>query len=324
MKVSIVIPVYNVSDYIEECLLSALNQTYEELEILLVDDASPDESMAKARKIVDAHPCKDKVHFLSHDENRGLSAARNTGIRNSIGEFLFFLDSDDMLPSDAIEILVKAMNGIYADFVIGEYELLGSNDRLKYPETELMDGTCLADQDIADKLFARLWHGMAWNKLVRRRMFTEQSCWFYEGILHEDILWSFCLAARASELLVAKKITYKYRVRPGSITQKMSDRNFDSLEIVFREIVKEMKNRNMPLTPLLFDYLANQRIYFFKELLRNHVKTSVIRERIQRVNQIFKGYNSFSWRKYPFMSNLKLLAYKLPVRLACLYVKATL
>ena len=69
----------------------------------------------------------------------------------------------------------------------------------------------------------------------------------------------------------------------------MSDRNFDSLEIVFREIVKEMKNRNMPLTPLLFDYLANQRIYFFKELLRNHVKTSVIRERIQRVNQIFKG-----------------------------------
>ena len=90
MKVSIVIPVYNVSDYIEECLLSALNQTYEELEILLVDDASPDDSMAKARKIVDAHPCKDKVHFLSHDENRGLSAARNTGIRNSIGEFLFF------------------------------------------------------------------------------------------------------------------------------------------------------------------------------------------------------------------------------------------
>lgn len=90
MKVSVIIPVYNVSKYIERCLLSVLNQTWEDLEIILVDDCTPDNSMELAATVIASHSRGNEVRSLVHDENKGLSAARNTGIRDATGDYVYF------------------------------------------------------------------------------------------------------------------------------------------------------------------------------------------------------------------------------------------
>ena len=102
MKVSVIIPVYNVALYVERCLLSVLNQTWQDLEVLVVNDCTPDNSMEIVRRVVVGHPRGAMVRVLEHEVNRGLSAARNTGIRAATGDYLYFLDSDDYLPSDSM------------------------------------------------------------------------------------------------------------------------------------------------------------------------------------------------------------------------------
>ena len=126
MKVSIIIPVYNVAKYIERCLLSVLNQTWPDLEVILVNDCTPDNSMEIVRRVVASHPRGAVVRCLEHEENRGLSAARNTGISASVGDYLYFLDSDDYISANAIELLADAAVQKRPDFVIGNYEVTGA------------------------------------------------------------------------------------------------------------------------------------------------------------------------------------------------------
>ena len=126
MKVSIIIPVYNVAKYIERCLLSVLDQTWQDLEVILVNDCTPDNSMEIARRVVASHPRGTVVRCLEHEENRGLSAARNTGISASVGDYLYFLDSDDYISANAIELLADAAVQKRPDFVIGNYEVTGA------------------------------------------------------------------------------------------------------------------------------------------------------------------------------------------------------
>lgn len=102
MKVSIIIPVYNVSKYIKRCLKSVLGQTWKDLEIILVDDCTPDDSMDIVRGILETSSRSDIVTILKHEKNRGLSAARNTGIRQATGNYLYFLDSDDYLDRKSV------------------------------------------------------------------------------------------------------------------------------------------------------------------------------------------------------------------------------
>ncbi len=105
IKVSIIIPVYNVAAYVEECIQSVLNQDYENIEIIIVDDCGTDNSMELVRKMI-AGTSKE-IHILKHDHNRGFAAGRNTGIKNAVGNYIYFLDSDDYIEPDCISRLVK-------------------------------------------------------------------------------------------------------------------------------------------------------------------------------------------------------------------------
>ena len=116
--VSIIVPVYNVEDYLTECIESAIKQTYHNLEIILVDDGSTDTS----GKICDMYACKDDRIKVFHKQNGGLSDARNTGIEKATGEYIYFLDSDDMLPTGAIEKMLNACVQEDADMAIAGVE----------------------------------------------------------------------------------------------------------------------------------------------------------------------------------------------------------
>lgn len=219
MRVSVVIPIYNVQAYVERCLESVCLQDFRDLEVILVDDCSTDDSMVLVRAFVAAHPdlpCR----IVSHEHNRGLSAARNTGLSVATGDYVYFLDSDDSLPEYAIRVLVQALDEGEADVVVGDYELIGADGASS--DLKLPEGRLEGNDRILETYAEGLWYVMAWNKLCRREFLTGQSLLFEEGLLHEDVIWTFKVACKAQSMHVVRKVTYRYYVRSGSIMTSMS------------------------------------------------------------------------------------------------------
>ena len=242
-KVSIIIPVYNVEPYISACLHSVMNQTYTgELECIIVDDQGTDSSMAVAEREVNAYNGKVCFKIIHREKNGGLSAARNTGIRQATGDYLYFLDSDDEITPDCIALLAEKAASLQPDFVIGGYRVTGTNK--KYPSLNLPDGTFLQGEDIIKTYSQSKWYMMAWGKLVNRKFLTDKDLYFKEGLLHEDELWSFQLACLAQSMAVVNKETYVYKVREGSITEnaKTAERRTKSILVIIKEVERFLTN----------------------------------------------------------------------------------
>lgn len=243
MKVSVIIPVYNVVHYIERCLLSALDQTWQELEIILVNDATPDDSMEVVEKVLAVHPRRSCVKVLTHPRNRGLSAARNTALREATGDYVFFLDSDDYLPRRSIERLAEAASGENVDFVVGNYEVTGG--RRNTPPLRLPTGLLADNRRILETFAGGGWYVMAWSKLVSRSFLLRKRLFFQEGLVHEDDLWSFKMACLARRAYIVNEVTYFYYIQPDSITGRPSIRNLESRVEIIR---------------LLFDFITSSEL----------------------------------------------------------------
>ena len=128
MNVSVIIPIYNVEQYIEECIASVAAQTYKDFDIIAINDCSTDSSLEILRECIDKYNSpKDRISIIDHERNRGISAARNTGILHSTAEYVYFLDSDDTITPDCLEKLVKAslQHGKSMDMVVGNYRIDG-------------------------------------------------------------------------------------------------------------------------------------------------------------------------------------------------------
>lgn len=243
MKVSLIIPVYNVVRYIERCLRSALDQTWEELEIILVNDATPDDSMEVVERVLTVHPRRSCVRVLTHPRNRGLSAARNTALREATGDYVFFLDSDDYLPLDGIERLAGVALRENVDFVVGNYELTGG--RRDTPPLRLDTGLLEDNARILQTFVEGGWYVMACNKLISRSFILRRRLFFEEGLLHEDDLWSFKTACLARRAYCVKEVTYFYYIQPDSITSRPSIRNLES---------------RMKIISLLYDFITSSEL----------------------------------------------------------------
>lgn len=215
-KVSIIIPVYNVSQYIVKCLDSIWGQTYQNIELILVDDCGSDDSMTIVHDYLANHASID-AYIISHQKNRGLSAARNSGMAKASGKYVYFLDSDDSITSDCIEALVKPLQNKKYDVVVGDYQCSnGGKSDLKSQNVELVG------QQILNSYANGLWYVMAWNKLCRKDFLLDNHLTFEEGYLHEDVIWNFKLACKAQSMYVINKVTYHYLVRSSSIMTSMS------------------------------------------------------------------------------------------------------
>lgn len=304
MKISIVIPVYNVAPFIERCLHSAFNQTYTDIEYILVDDAGTDNSMELVSRVIAAYlPDKD-IKIVVHPENKGLGAARNTGVKEASGEYIFFLDSDDELFPNTIELLVKAMADNPVDLVIGEVEVVG-NERTAYPPLLLSRGEYGSNRFIFDSFLKRQWYEMAWNKLIKRDLFTKLGLWFNESILHEDTLWSFHVASQIESLVVASEETYRYHIQGNSITQKKAGRNIDSFRLILEEIIDESKQKGLfESFPALFNYLEDLRMYFIKNIYQNSFGKTYRKKQKRWLDDLFRQ-NVWPRKKRKLSSRLK-------------------
>jgi glycosyltransferase involved in cell wall biosynthesis len=221
--VSIIIPIYNVAAYIEESLESVIYQTYCNLEILLVDDGSTDGS----GKMCDEYEKRDSRIRVVHQDNRGLSAARNTGLNMMSGDAVAFLDSDDALMPDYIEKMVATMVKENADLVLCKYLTYRTTGRMIGEsidkERPLIPGGIYDHISSLQAMVDGKFNHSAWNKLYSRKLWD--SIRYPEGQVYEDIATTFKIVSRCDKICVLDDPLYRYRKRPGSILETHSSKN---------------------------------------------------------------------------------------------------
>ena len=222
MLLSIIIPVYNVEQFIEECLDSVCTQSFADWEAICVNDGSTDRSLS----LLQDFASRDRrIHVVSQS-NAGLSAARNTGLKAANGEYVFFLDSDDWLEKDALERLAKHIHG---------EDLICFSGRKWYQDTQMYE---VADE-LQSVTYPTGWEYYNENalqsrrfpfvcavlRLYRRKFLMEKKLYFTEGIYHEDNMFTpyVCLYAQATKVI--NESLYVYRIRGGSITTQPKLKN---------------------------------------------------------------------------------------------------
>ena len=236
MKISIIIPVYNVAPYIAACLQSVMRQSCTQaLECILVDDCGPDNSMEVANETLSSYCGPIDFKIVRHEQNRGLSAARNTGMAHATGDYVYFLDSDDEITPDCIACLAEPLKTEPYDMTIGACRIEGGT--IPGVALQLKDGMVLRDKEIVKAYRLQQWYMMSVNKLYRLDFLRTHGLTFKEGILHEDELWSFQIACMARSMAVVAHETYIYKLRQGSITvNKVSEKHMTSLNTILAEM----------------------------------------------------------------------------------------
>lgn len=287
--ISIVIPIYKVELYVERCINSVLKQTYRRLEVILVDDNTPDSSMEKAKACIAQSSLSKDIAFvyLKHDFNRGLSAARNSGINSASGDYVFFLDSDDEIIENCIALLVEPLQKKEYDIVMGYYRTNGNSD---FPQ-QTVQGEILGVNIIAKEYYQDHWQCMAWNKLCNISFLKKNKLYFKEGLIHEDELWSALLACTAESMYAVNIPTYIYYIRDNSITttEDINKRlyyykkilqgfyEYQVLENLYSESTKWVENRirSAVVYLMIFQHFSSYRIY--SELRECDIHTNINR-----------------------------------------------
>lgn len=266
VRVSIIVPVYNVAPYIADCLRSVMRQTYTgTMECLLVDDCGADDSIAIAKQMIAEYEGPIRFQILHHEWNKGLSAARNTGTEAAIGEFLYYLDSDDEITEDCIKRLM------------GEVA--------KYPDVEMVQGNACrhliqgGSINLVEDVFVPLAESNeevrrcfyqyrqvyvnVWNKLLKRDLVVYNRILCKEGLLYEDNLWVFYLLRFLKKAAFVSDITYHQKKRPNSITTGINFKTKAlSLCVVYREILND-------LSP---SYEKEEFFYYLRRIEKNYIR----------------------------------------------------
>ncbi len=222
--ISVVVPIYEVEKYLDRCVESIVNQTYKNLEIILVDDGSPD----NCPKMCDSWAEKDNRIKVVHKENGGLSDARNAGMPFATGEIISFIDSDDWIELDMFEKMLNRMQKDNSDIVscgVKWVEEDGSLIRDVTSDDEVLDTTIAMKELINDKKLKQ----HVWNKIYKYDLI--KAIPFEKGKYHEDVFWSYQIVGRAKSVSIAKESFYNYVQRSNSIMgEGFSVKRLDALD----------------------------------------------------------------------------------------------
>ncbi|HBJ77455.1 MULTISPECIES: glycosyltransferase [Fusobacterium] len=243
MELSIIVPIYNVEDYLEECLKSLYNIKNIKLEIILVNDGSKDNSFKIMEKFKEIYPEKT---VLINKENGGLSSARNAGMKAAVGEYISFIDSDDFIDVGEFEKFFKEGQKDKLDVMVG-------NMRYYTPEKT---GDSLFRSDIIKNSGIVNGIDFFWNLFQKPKCFREEvvddiykreflvknNIWFNENIVHEDSEFTPLVYLKAEKVKYIDRAFYFYRQRTGSIMNKVSEKSIVSLESICEKFFIECKN----------------------------------------------------------------------------------
>lgn len=224
--VSIVVPIYKVEPYLEKCVESIRNQTYKNLEIILVDDGSPDKCGVMCDEYAEADP---RIRVI-HKQNGGLSDARNAGVERASGEYLLFVDSDDYIDRELVEKAVKTAQKSRCDIVLFDYYCV-EGGKQEVRAAELPAGQVLSLEKESGLLLAP---PSAWTKLFNREFYLRSGCMFPVGRYFEDLATTPVLFLKAEKIVYLAEPLYYYIIRENSI---MTGKNYekscrDKLEVL--------------------------------------------------------------------------------------------
>ncbi len=267
VKLSIIIPVYNISAYLEECVQSVFRQTFTDYEVILVDDGSLDGSAALCDEI--AMRWKQKYGVKSqeqvrviHKENGGLSDARNAGLLEARGEYIHFLDGDDYYTTekdlgslvDALDTLGRPDTLLFCRRDI--YESRTKNQELRIHDERPYDTEFINSCESPTEIFRHLLTTQRFNmsacfQLLRREMLIEHEIFFTKGLLSEDVDWNLALWQKIRTVKAINCLAYSYRHRAASISTSLSIRNYKSYEYMFSKwtgiLEKELRAKNQEI-----------------------------------------------------------------------------
>lgn len=292
MKVSIIVPIYNVEREIERCLLSVISQDYNDIELILVNDCTPDNSIEIAREVLQANTFKGIVQFVEHTVNSGLSVARNSGIQVATGDYLFFLDSDDTL----------SYEGVIADLVAISKTETGEINQIVVGNSQKVVGVKIGERGSQKNLsltskidvYKAYVYGeltvTAWGKLVLHSFLKENNLYFRDGIYHEDELWSFLAYKAADRVQAVDRVMYNYYEREGSISFSIKERNVQDLNIVIEDLYKYYLSDNpgeKPYTALKIEKLKRRSLKWMCNF-----DTNFVEQELRRLANLKTGFAS--------------------------------
>lgn len=317
IKVTIVIPLYQVQDYIKSCLLSVVNQTYiGPIECIIVDDCGTDSSCQIVEDFIQEYNGEISFKLIRHSKNRGLSAARNTGIGCASGDYIYFLDSDDEITVDCIHKLTSPLNKYRYDFVTADFVNVGGR-----PVTTHLIAEGEYKSTIKEAYYNKEWNVTAWNKLCNLDFLRRNNIVFKEGIIHEDILWTFFLANLANSMYAIQEKTYIYNNRDVSIMGSMTLlQSKDSKLVIYSEINSYLFNRGLN-DRCDVSYIWRIKYEMFNEIRCWDYKKS--KKYILALKQNTKVNPIWAWNLnlLPFKNLIKYLYLILPDSIACIYYR---
>ena len=242
MELSIIVPIYNVEDYLEECLESLYNIKNIELEIILVNDGSKDNSFKIMEKFKDMYPEKT---VLINKENGGLSSARNAGMKAAVGEYISFIDSNDFIDVDEFERFFKEGQKDKLDVIVGNmryYTPEKTGDPL-FRSDMIKNSGILKGVDFFWELFQKpkCFREEVVDDIYRREFLLKNDIWFNENIVHEDSEFTPLVYLKAEKVRYIDRAFYFYRQRTGSIMNKVSEKSIVSLESICERFFDEYK-----------------------------------------------------------------------------------
>lgn len=259
-QISVIVPVYNVEQYLSRCLDSIINQTYRNFEVILVDDGSPD----KCPEICDYYALQDNRIKVIHKENGGLADARNEGIRASSGEFITFIDSDDFVSFRYLEVLLDGITRHNADIIIAKFQRFESKNNIKN-FVIIDDWKLLSKEDVFQKYTSlNTSEAMPFisscNKLYKRSLFDDIE--YPKGFYYEDAYTSYKLLDKAKTIVVTSNQLYFYFINPESIMgQSFNNKHLEMIDAFQQAIQYFNKKGNAEIATMLYVPLLMREIY---------------------------------------------------------------
>lgn len=250
--VSVIIPVYNVRPYVAEALDSVIFQTYENLEIIVIDDGSSDGSGA----ICDEYARRDRRIQVVHQKNKGLSTARNVGLNQMTGDIVAFLDPDDAYDHRMIEIMLKEMNKQKADIVICGFSTHKTKGRMKPKTAKRINkkSRVLSKSDMQMEILNAHFESAPWNKIYKKAIWRDLR--FPDGYVYEGTYIVFDIFEKAERTVIINESLIMYRNRPGSISNTCSVKNIHDAEYAYDHFIAFVEEH----IPDLFSRVQSERL----------------------------------------------------------------
>lgn len=259
--ISVIVPIYKVEKYLQKCVENLINQTYSNLEIILIDDGSPDGCPA----LCDAYAMQDRRIKVIHKENCGASDARNAGMKIAKGDYICFIDSDDWIDTDAYRLMMDIIIRYDADIVECNFNYTYDHE-IKEKQVNNFKEVFNTEEALRELISARIFQSVVWNKIYKRE--CVEGIDFEVGKICEDEFWVYQVFARAKKIVFMNKALYYYLQRNTSVMGSYSLKRLDGVEGTFnRMCFMEKYYPNLYLISKLAFY--RECIFHYQMILKN-------------------------------------------------------